>query len=105
MRPCVQRGCSKVRNVPLRLLAAIVISAAVAACASSSPLPRLPAVPAAESDRVSVLGIPSARFLPTDTEAMSAMVARLYEREEAYYASTGRSVPPVANLLAISGGG
>lgn len=52
-----------------------------------------------------MLGIPNARFLPTDTEAMSAMTARLYEREESYYASTGRAIPSVANLLAISGGG
>jgi predicted acylesterase/phospholipase RssA len=36
---------------------------------------------------------------------MSAMAARLYEREESYYASTGREIPRVANLLAISGGG
>jgi predicted acylesterase/phospholipase RssA len=62
-------------------------------------------VPAGETDRVSVLGIPDARFLPTDTEAMSAMAARLYEREETYYSSIGRPVPPVATLLAISGGG
>jgi len=92
------------RSVP-RMLAAIVVAGVVAACASSAPLSRLPAVPAGESDRVSVLGISNARFLPTDTEAMSAMAARLYEREESYYASTGRPVPPVATLLAISGGG
>ena len=58
-----------------------------------------------ETDRVSVLGIPNARFLETDTEAMSNLGARMYEREEAYYVSTGREVPSVNNMLAISGGG
>ena len=92
------------RTVPLRTLAAILIALGLAACASSSPLPRLPAVPPGETDRVSILGIPNARFLPTDTEAMSAMGARLYEREEAYYSSTGRRTPSSMSMLAISGG-
>jgi hypothetical protein len=87
------------------MLAAIVMTVGVAACTSSAPLPRLPAVPASETGRVSVLGIANARFLPSDSEAISAMGARLYEREEAYYASTGRRVPPAMSMLAISGGG
>jgi hypothetical protein len=86
------------------MLAAIAIALAVAACASSSPLPRLPAVPPGETDHVSVLGIANARFLPRDTEAISAMAARLYEREEAYYVSTGRTIPAAMSMLAISGG-
>lgn len=93
-----------VRTFPVRMLAVIAMAVGVAACASSSPLPRLPAVPAGETDRVSVMGIPYARFLPTDAEAISAMSARLYEREEAYYASTGRRIPPRMSMLAISGG-
>jgi hypothetical protein len=87
------------------MLAAIAIALVVGACASSSPLPRLPAVPPSETDRVSVLGIANARFLPRDTEAMSAMAARLYEREETYYVSTGRPIPSAMSMLAISGGG
>ena len=86
-------------------LAAILVAAAIAGCTTSSPIPRLPAVPESKTDRVSVLGIADARFLPTDTEAMSAMGARLYEREEAYYASTGRRIPRTMSMLAISGGG
>ncbi len=93
------------RTFPVRMLAVMVVAAGVAACASNAPLPRLPAVPERETDRVTVLGIPDARYLPNDTEAMSAMSARLYEREEAYYASTGRRVPQVMSMLAISGGG
>jgi hypothetical protein len=81
------------------------MAAWVAACASSSPLPRLAAVPASQTGRVSVMGIANARFLPSDSEAISAMSARLYEREEAYYSSTGRRIPPTMSMLAISGGG
>lgn len=91
---------------PVRMLAVLAIAAGVAACAGGgSPLPRLPAVPARETSDVTVDGIPNARFLPSDTEAMSAMGARLYEREEAYSAETGRTVPRVISMLAISGGG
>ena len=95
----------ELRTFPTRVLAAAVVAVAVAACTSSSPLPRRPAVPESETDRVNVLGIPDARFLPTDGEALSAMGARLYEREEAYYAATGRRIPAVNSMLAISGGG
>ena len=97
-------GALYVQTFGVRLVA-VTLLASVAACASSHPLPRLSAVPAMETDRVSVLGIPNARFLETDTEAMSNLGARMYEREEAYYVSTGREVPSVNNMLAISGGG
>jgi hypothetical protein len=87
------------------MLAAMVLAVALAGCASSSPLPRLPAVPRSETDRISVLGVADARFLPTDAERISAMGARMYEREEAYYAATGRVTPSSMSMLAISGGG
>lgn len=85
--------------------AAAALALAVSACSSSEPLPRLPAVPPLESNQVAFQGIPFARFLPNDTAAMRALGRRLSEREESYYASLGRPLPPDINLLAISGGG
>src|ERR1700722_7067801 len=88
----------------MRALAAIGVVVLTAACTGGAPLPRLPAVPARDVDRASVFGIPDARFLPNDAAAMSAIRERLYARENKYYASIGRPLPP-EYLLAISGGG
>jgi hypothetical protein len=79
----------------------IVVSLAVGDCGQ---LGRLAAVPAEDTDRATVLGIPDARFLPTDATAMAVLGQRLYEREDKYFAAVGRPVPQ-EYLLAISGGG
>ena len=86
-------------------LGAIGLSGVLAGCSSGEPLPRLPAVPAVDSDQVAFQGIPFARFLPTDTAAMLALGRRLRDREDAYYNSIGEPLPPQIDLLAISGGG
>jgi hypothetical protein len=74
---------------------------AVGACAQ---LDRLPAVAVADTDRASVAGISEARFMASDTAAITAFGGRLYERESKYFSSLGRPIPP-ESLLAISGGG
>ena len=84
-------------------LTAILALTLVSAC-MGTPLPRQNAVPAADVDRVSVSGIPNARFLPTDIASIELLRNRLNQREQAYYASLGRPLPP-EYLLAISGGG
>jgi predicted acylesterase/phospholipase RssA len=80
---------------------AFLILLVVSACAQ---LGRISAVPAADTDRASVAGIPGARFLATDTAALAAFGRRLHERETKYFSSLGRPIPP-ESLLAISGGG
>jgi Patatin-like phospholipase len=51
-----------------------------------------------------VAGISEARFMASDTAAITAFGGRLYERESKYFSSLGRPIPP-ESLLAISGGG
>ena len=80
---------------------AFLILLMVTACAQ---LGRVSAVPAADTDRASVAGIPGARFLATDTAALAAFGRRLHERETKYFSSLGQPIPP-ESLLAISGGG
>jgi hypothetical protein len=84
-----------------RALFVFLILLAVGACAR---LNRLPAVGVADTDRASVAGISEARFMASDTAALTAVGRRLYERESKYFSSFGRPIPPEA-LLAISGGG
>jgi hypothetical protein len=74
---------------------------AVGACAQ---LDRLPAVAVADTDRASVAGISGARFMASDTAALTAFGGRLHERESKTFSSLGRPIPP-ESLLAISGGG
>jgi predicted acylesterase/phospholipase RssA len=78
-----------------------LILLALGACAQ---LDRLPAVAVADADRASVAGMSDARFLPSDTAAMTTFGQRLHERESRYFSSLGRPIPP-ESLLAISGGG
>jgi predicted acylesterase/phospholipase RssA len=84
-----------------RALFASLILLAVGACAQ---LDRLPAVAVADTDRASVAGISEARFMASDTAALTAFGGRLYERESKNLSSLGRPIPP-ESLLAISGGG
>jgi Patatin-like phospholipase len=84
-----------------RALLLFLIMLAVGACAQ---LDRLPAVGVADTDRAIVGGISEARFIASDTAALTAFGRRLYERESKYFSSLGRSIPP-ESLLAISGGG
>ena len=84
-----------------RALFMFLILLAVGACAR---LNRLPAVGVADTDRASVAGVSEARFMASDTAALTAFGRRLYERESKYFSSLGRPIPPEA-LLAISGGG
>jgi hypothetical protein len=78
-----------------------MLAVALAGCAQ---LGRLAAVSAKDTGRASVLGIADARFLPSDTAAITGLARRLYDREVRYYTSLGRPVPP-ETILAISGGG
>jgi hypothetical protein len=64
----------------------LLISIALTATACSQ-LDRLTAVSARDTARASVLGIPDARFLPTDIKAISVLGQRLYEREAKYGAA------------------
>jgi hypothetical protein len=84
-----------------RALLAGLVLLAVGACA---PLDRLPAVAVADTDRASVAGIFGARFMASDTAALTAFGGRLYERESKYFSLLERAIPP-ESLLAISGGG
>ena len=79
----------------------LLVSMAVVGCAH---MDRLAAVAKQDTGRATILGIPDARFLPTDDQAIAALGRRLNERESSYYASIGQPVPP-EKLLAISGGG
>src|SRR5260370_11676959 len=84
-----------------RALFAGLILLTVGACAQ---LDRLPAVAVADTDRASVAGISGARFMASDTAALTAFGGRLYERESKNFSSLARPIPP-ESLLAISGGG
>jgi hypothetical protein len=79
----------------------IFIAFAVTAC---SQLDRLTAVSASDTDKARVLGIPDARFLPTDIKAITALGQRLYERE-AKYGAVNYDPHVKEHFLALSGGG
>src|ERR1700739_1351056 len=79
----------------------IAMLLAVGGCAQ---LGRLGAVAANDTGRASVLGIREARFFSNETDAITAVARRLYDREVKYYGSLGRPIPP-ENILALSGGG
>ena len=85
----------------MRALLVFLILLAVGACAQ---LDRLPAVAVADTARAGVAGISEARFMASDTAALTAFGGRLYERESKHFSSLGRPIPP-ESLLAISGGG
>jgi hypothetical protein len=85
----------------VRALFVFLILLAVGACAQ---LDRLPAVAVADTGRASVAGISEARFMASDTAALTAFGGRLHERESRNFPSLGRPIPP-ESLLAISGGG
>lgn len=80
----------------------ILLGLALGACGQ---LGRLSAVSDKDTARASVFGIADARFLSTDTVAMSALGERLYQREAKDNAARGRSIVRDAHLLALSGGG
>jgi hypothetical protein len=85
----------------LAAVALVILGFGLGGCAA---LGRLAAVSAKDTGRASVLGIADARFLASDTAALTAVARRLYAREVRYFASLGRPVPPEF-ILAISGGG
>jgi predicted acylesterase/phospholipase RssA len=80
----------------------VLIGLTVGACAQVG---RLAAVSDRDTARASVLGIASARFLPTDIAAMSALGQRLYDSEAKENAAQGRPMAREVDLLALSGGG
>jgi hypothetical protein len=98
----------RIRNAcwlePVRCALAAAVLTAFTACALP---PRLPAVPQASTTMATISGIPNARFFPDtqiDLLAKEAFAAR--EREIATLKAGGYDGPlPVANLLAVSGGG
>lgn len=68
---------------------------------------RLPAVPEELTVQAQIPGIPNARFwVGIDIEPMVREILAARQREQDYFASSGRNgeLPPV-NLLAVSGGG
>jgi hypothetical protein len=67
---------------PARALYAFLALAAVGACAQ---LDRLPAVAVADADRTSIAGIADARFMASDTAALTAFGRRIF-RESKYFA-------------------
>lgn len=85
----------------LRPWLGILIAVMAAGCAQ---LGRLPAVSEQNTARAEIAGIPNARFLANDTEAMKAFGRNLYLRERQYLASIDRPAS-TEYLLAISGGG
>ena len=100
---CSLHRIKRVQSNPfgwLRAFGLIVLMLEVGGCAQF----RLAAVPAADTHRASVLGIPNARFFANDTAALVSESRNLKDRAAKYYASIGRPLPP-ANVLAISGGG
>jgi predicted acylesterase/phospholipase RssA len=102
--PLCQQGCARLKwmvSAGMRASILMVIGLAVGGCVQ---LGRLAAVSAEETGRATVLGIPDARFLPSDGTAIGVLAQRLYEREVRYFAAVGRPVPP-EYILAVSGGG
>jgi hypothetical protein len=84
---------------PISMLALLV--------SSCGPLPRLDAVPQAEQNDVTVLGLKDVRYWGDEVRPqMIATGIDSFRREQAYAATTGHSGPlPPAYFLAISGGG
>src|SRR5947209_3091757 len=86
----------------LRVAAALLtICAGAVGC---TQIERTLAVPANETMRASVMGIANARYYGSDTAGLVAEFRRDFEREDKYYKSIGKPLPP-ASYLAISGGG
>lgn len=81
-----------------------LVMLAVLLVAGCAHLSRLPAVPASGTSRPTVLGIPDARFTPSETRAIIALGRQLYEREVKYFTTVKQPLPP-ENILALSGGG
>jgi len=85
-----------------------VIAAATVGALQVLEIPtRLPAVPEELTQRAQFPGIPNARyFVALDTEPFVRDVLAARQREQEFFASSGRTgeLPPVA-LLALSGGG
>ena len=73
-------------------------------CATPS---RLAAVPAQDTTRAEIPGIPNARYwVQTDIEPFVRDALASVQREQAYLARTGHQGPlPPINFLAVSGGG
>lgn len=92
----------------LRALLALSLATLAVLAAGCASLERLPAVPAAETKQATFLGIPNARFVIDDSRSdlMIAEFRQAYARERAHARTTGKpDVLPLANYLAISGGG
>jgi hypothetical protein len=72
-----------------------------------STLDRLPAVPAADTTRAVIPGIPNARyFVDADVKPFGRDAIAAVQREKVHLARTGyQGLLPPANVLAISGGG
>ena len=88
-------------------LSALLVMAA-ASTVGCVQLDRLSAVPAAETQQASVMGVANARYVLDDKPpaAMIAEFKRAYDREVAYQRRHGRGGPlPPAIYLAVSGGG
>jgi hypothetical protein len=85
--------------------AAIVFALALAGCETVS---RLSAVPEAQTNQATILGIQNARYI-MDEAPPSALIeefVRSFEREGVYLRSINHKGPlPPANYLAVSGGG
>jgi hypothetical protein len=86
---------------PYRVAAVVALVMAATGCAQLS---RTTAVPAVDTARAIIPGIPNARFVGGDTAAMVAEFRRSEERQAGYFKSIGQPLPP-ASYLAISGGG
>ena len=89
----------------VRIASALAVAMLLQACGS---LPRLDAVPPASTERASIPGIPNARYwVDRDLTPFIQLVIQDIRRESQALAEAGKpSDPmPVANLLAISGGG
>ena len=89
-----------------RIFSRVACLAVMGLLAACSPLARLPAVPQADVDKATVLGIVNERFMFDQVERMEQEGRDSLDREAAYLASIGHRGPwPPAYFLAISGGG
>lgn len=91
------------RSSPLTLLCAVLILL-VQGCATPG---RLAAVPAHDTTRAEIPGIPNARYyVDTDIASFAREALASVQRERAYLARTGHRGPlPPIDFLAVSGGG
>lgn len=88
-----------------RVLLAVALSASVGFAGCALPR-REPALSLAQSRQVLVLGIPNARFMPSDTARLQQEFVASTQREIEARRRAGLQGPlPPAELLAISGGG